>query len=56
MTGLVRRQPSDLAEDVNRLIGAGQLTVAALQAGSAVNDLRLTQTVLERFDPFTKTE
>ena len=56
LTGLVRRRPPGLAADLESLIIADQLTVAALQAGSTVNDVRLSQTVLGRFHRFTETE
>ncbi|MEO2016935.1 MAG: PVC-type heme-binding CxxCH protein [Fuerstiella sp.] len=56
LTGLVRRKPSGLAEDLVRLIVAAQLTIPALQAGTAINDPRLAQTVLDRYDRFSKIE
>jgi putative membrane-bound dehydrogenase-like protein len=56
LTGLVRRRPPNLAEDLQQLIVRGQLIKLSLQAGTAVNDPRLARTVLDRYDNFTKAD
>jgi putative membrane-bound dehydrogenase-like protein len=56
LTGLVRRKPSGLAEDLQRLIAAGRLTTAALQGGATLNESAFAETVLNRYASFAKAD
>ncbi|MBC8351117.1 MAG: c-type cytochrome [Planctomycetes bacterium] len=56
LAGLVRRNPSHLADDLQQLIVGGRLTASALQAATAVNEPELARTVLNRYDGFSKAD
>jgi putative membrane-bound dehydrogenase-like protein len=56
LSGLARRRHSELANDLQRLITAGQLTTAALQAASAINDPAFTEKVVGRYSRFAKAD
>ena len=56
LSGLARRRHPALASDLERLITAGQLTTAALQAASALNDPTLTEKVVRRYSRFAKAD
>jgi putative membrane-bound dehydrogenase-like protein len=56
LAGLVRRRPSGLPKDLQRLIAADQLTTAALRAGAAIDDPTLAKMVLDRYASFAKAD
>jgi putative heme-binding domain-containing protein len=54
LTGLCRRKPPKLADDLQRLIAVGQLTRAALQAATTIDDATLPSIVVDRYGSFGK--
>ena len=52
LSGLIRRRHSGLADDLQRLITEGQLTTAALQAASAIDDPSFAEKIVERYSRF----
>jgi putative membrane-bound dehydrogenase-like protein len=55
LTGLVRRKPSGFADDLRRLLVAGELTELALQAATMINDRELHKAIIDHFGNFDRT-
>ncbi|MCA9121389.1 MAG: c-type cytochrome [Planctomycetaceae bacterium] len=56
LAGLAKRGFDGLAEDLQRLIAAGQMTTAALRASSGVHSVSLLETILDHYPKMSPDE